>query len=222
MDASNSLYITLGLPRDASPEAITKAYRKLAKRFHPDRNVGDDDAKANYAAVDQAYRVLSDSARREKYDRTGEFEDLKPDNSITEIMSVLSPLMFGVLKAIVKQGGEVKEEDVVKHLCTALKHGKKELSSQRAGLLKDVVALQESADRFAVDEGEVNLLAAAAHNHIRAVQDKIEELDRELVRVEKVGEYLKKCRYNAAARKVITQMPRGMWSVGTASTTSSW
>lgn len=219
---NNELYFTLGLPRDASQEDITKAYRKLAKRFHPDRNVGDDDAKVHFAAVDHAYRVLSDQQRREKYDRTGQADDIRPDNTFAEIMSVISPLMFVVLKEIVKQGGEVKEEDVVKHMRTALASGKKELAKQRSQLVKESTALLDAVDRFAVDEGEENLLAAAARQHLRAIQDRIADVDKELSRVDKASEYLKKCRYNAAARKLITQIPPGMWRAGTASTASSW
>ncbi len=64
-------YEVLGVSRTATEVEITKAYRQLAKQYHPDRNVGDDEAKEKYAEVDEAYQVLNDPARRARYDRHG-------------------------------------------------------------------------------------------------------------------------------------------------------
>lgn len=64
-------YEVLGVARTATEVEITKAYRALAKQYHPDRNIGDDEAKAKYAEVDEAYAVLNDAAKRARYDRHG-------------------------------------------------------------------------------------------------------------------------------------------------------
>lgn len=64
-------YKVLGVDRTADKETITKAYRKLAKQYHPDRNVGDDDAKAKYAEVDEAYCILDDPVKKAEYDHHG-------------------------------------------------------------------------------------------------------------------------------------------------------
>lgn len=66
-------YEVLGVPRDAQPEAIKKAYRALALRWHPDRHQGPAKATAEerFKAASEAYEVLSDPAKREKYDRFG-------------------------------------------------------------------------------------------------------------------------------------------------------
>ena len=64
-------YEVLGVVRTATEVEITKAYRLLAKQYHPDRNIGDDDAKAKYAEVDEAYAVLNDPHKRSRYDRHG-------------------------------------------------------------------------------------------------------------------------------------------------------
>jgi molecular chaperone DnaJ len=64
-------YEVLGVARTATEVEITKAYRLLAKQYHPDRNIGDDDAKAKYAEVDEAYAVLNDPHKRARYDRHG-------------------------------------------------------------------------------------------------------------------------------------------------------
>lgn len=63
-------YDTLGVARDAGADEIKRAYRKLAQQFHPDRNK-EPDAEKKFAEVGEAYEVLSDPEKREKYDRLG-------------------------------------------------------------------------------------------------------------------------------------------------------
>jgi DnaJ-class molecular chaperone len=64
-------YEVLGVARDASPDAVKKAYRKLARQYHPDVNPGDKTAEKNFKEVQQAYDVLSDQEKRAMYDRYG-------------------------------------------------------------------------------------------------------------------------------------------------------
>jgi DnaJ-class molecular chaperone len=64
-------YEVLGVPRDASEEVIKKAYRKLARQHHPDRNPGDKQAEARFKEVQEAFDVLSDQSKRTQYDRFG-------------------------------------------------------------------------------------------------------------------------------------------------------
>ncbi|MEL7499599.1 MAG: molecular chaperone DnaJ [Planctomycetota bacterium] len=69
--AKRDYYEVLGVARDASDRDIAKAYRKLAVKFHPDSNPGDDEANANFKEAAEAYEVLSDSGKRNRYDRFG-------------------------------------------------------------------------------------------------------------------------------------------------------
>jgi DnaJ-class molecular chaperone len=64
-------YETLGVKRDASEDEIKKAYRKLAREFHPDRNPGDKQAETRFKEVQDAYDVLSDQTKRAQFDRFG-------------------------------------------------------------------------------------------------------------------------------------------------------
>jgi curved DNA-binding protein len=64
-------YEVLGVARDANEEAVKKAYRKLARQYHPDRNPGDKAAEAKFKEVQEAYDVLSDKNKRAQYDRFG-------------------------------------------------------------------------------------------------------------------------------------------------------
>ncbi len=64
-------YETLGVERDASDEQIKKAYRRLAMKFHPDRNPDDASAEDRFKAAKEAYEVLSDARKRAAYDQFG-------------------------------------------------------------------------------------------------------------------------------------------------------
>jgi curved DNA-binding protein len=68
---STDLYSELGVARGATSEEIRKAYRKLAVRWHPDRNPGDAAAETKFKALNNAYQVLSDGKKRALYDEFG-------------------------------------------------------------------------------------------------------------------------------------------------------
>jgi molecular chaperone DnaJ len=68
---AKTLYDTLGVAKNASQDEIKKAYRKLAREFHPDKNAGDKDAEERFKEVQTAYDVLADADKRKQYDRTG-------------------------------------------------------------------------------------------------------------------------------------------------------
>src|SRR5919202_6018035 len=66
-----SLYDTLGVKKNASADEIKKAYRKLAAKYHPDRNPGDASAEERFKDVQNAYDLLSDPEKRKQYDTFG-------------------------------------------------------------------------------------------------------------------------------------------------------
>lgn len=69
--AKKDYYEILGLKRDASQDEIKKAYRKLALKYHPDKNKGDKNAEEKFREATEAYEVLHDEEKRKKYDMYG-------------------------------------------------------------------------------------------------------------------------------------------------------
>ena len=69
--AKRDYYEVLGLEKNASADDIKKAYRKKAIQFHPDKNPGDKQAEENFKEAAEAYDVLSDPQKRQRYDQFG-------------------------------------------------------------------------------------------------------------------------------------------------------
>ena len=69
--SGRNYYDILGVSKTATPEEIKKAYRKLAMKYHPDRNQGDKSSETKFKDVSEAYAVLSDSEKRKQYDMFG-------------------------------------------------------------------------------------------------------------------------------------------------------
>ncbi len=94
-------YEVLGVKRDASAEEIKKAYRQMALKNHPDRNPGDAEAERRFKEAAEAYEVLSDQAKRQRYDRYGhagmEGAGVHNFRSADDIMSAFSEIFGGGL-----------------------------------------------------------------------------------------------------------------------------
>ncbi len=94
-------YEVLGISREASTDDIKKAYRQMALKYHPDRNPGDEEAPKRFKEAAEAYEVLSDPDKRQRYDRYGHaglngaaFHDFR---STDDIMSAFSDIFGGGL-----------------------------------------------------------------------------------------------------------------------------
>lgn len=88
MEGSKDYYRMLGIPEDAAEEEIKAAYRRLAKKYHPDAHPGDEKCEAMFREVNEAYDVLGDARKRKAYDgerhraeRTGSFRSERTGDS---------------------------------------------------------------------------------------------------------------------------------------------
>ncbi|PDW02894.1 DnaJ C-terminal domain-containing protein [Candidatus Viridilinea mediisalina] len=92
-------YQELGVARGASEQEIKQAYRKLARKYHPDINPGDKTAEARFKAINEAYEVLADKEKREKYDRFGgdwkRYEQAGPGFDYSENFADIFETLFG-------------------------------------------------------------------------------------------------------------------------------
>src|SRR5687767_9543422 len=96
-------YEVLGVGRDADAETITKAYRKLAMKYHPDRNVGDKEAEGKFKAAAAAYATLRDPDKRARYARYGHAglegmgggHDFRDARSVFDVFGNLFGDLFG-------------------------------------------------------------------------------------------------------------------------------
>src|SRR5512140_46333 len=77
----NDYYQTLGVERAASADEIRKAYRRLARKHHPDLNPGDKSAEDRFKRIQEAYDVLSDTKKRKMYDEYGFYSEQGPPPS---------------------------------------------------------------------------------------------------------------------------------------------
>src|SRR2546423_10903042 len=77
--AKEDYYQILCVKRDAKPEEIKKAYRRLARKYHPDVNPGDKSAEERFKRITEAHEVLSDPKKRQVYDRFGQYSDTLAD-----------------------------------------------------------------------------------------------------------------------------------------------
>lgn len=97
--AKKDFYSILGVARGATAEEIKKAYRKMALQFHPDRNPGNKEAEDRFKEAAEAYEVLSDPAKKQRYDQFGHEgirgTDFRPFTDVNDIFSTFSDIFGG-------------------------------------------------------------------------------------------------------------------------------
>ena len=102
MAAKRDYYEVLGVKKDADENTIKKAYRKLAKKYHPDSNAGDAGAEQKFKEVTEAYNVLSDKEKRKLYDRFGHaaFDGSAPEGGYAGAGNGAGPALAALAEAV--------------------------------------------------------------------------------------------------------------------------
>ncbi len=108
MTGKRDYYEILGVERNAGVEEIEKAYRKLARQHHPDRNIGDSDAELKFKEVTEAHEVLIHVEKRERYDRYGHAGLDPNDTGFGPAGSNFSDIVSDLFSAFMGGGGNTR------------------------------------------------------------------------------------------------------------------
>lgn len=147
------LYSALGVPRDADPAMIKKAYRRKARETHPDRNPGNAAASQQFAMVSTAYRVLSDQEQRERYDRTGDAPRNVGDQH-NERRSQLLQLFLQLIESC----PDVAHNDLVKHAGDVLNNAQDQARRQVKQLQAKLEKRRAATERLSRVDGKPDQL----------------------------------------------------------------
>ena len=160
-------YETLGVARDANRAAIRSAYRKAAKRVHPDAG----GSAAKFAKITRALAVLEDPDRRAHFDQTGEAEEKPVDNRAANIALMLSAV-FGAVLADADQGGRAYETvDIPEAMVNMLARRRRETVDNDNKIGKHIANLKKLMPRFhARAKGERNQMAEIVNGQIISLE----------------------------------------------------
>ncbi len=216
----SDLYATLGVKKTATAAQLKRAFRKRSKETHPDRNVGDPAAPERFKAVMHAWRILSDSERRKRYDATGDASDT-PDNTHTAIAEVLTHKFREVVAAVLNQGGKLTNASLLDGIKTALKARNAELAKAKQSMEKARAELQALAGRFTTTDGAgENVFDGILQFDLDAMDRQLKTVEAEKALNEKAIEYLKAYQFR---QDLVTATARnGVVRTGVPTTTSGW
>lgn len=128
------LYVILGVSKSATDKEIKAAYRKLAMRWHPDRNAGSVEAEEKFKKIKEAYEVLSDAVRRAHFDTTGDYKQATAKDD--ELTRTFITLFQSILQNL---GTRALHVDIVDSL-------RKELRRQDSQRLSNIENLKGQLD----------------------------------------------------------------------------
>lgn len=186
-------YEVLGVTVNATTDEIKKAYRKLARKFHPDANPGEDDTQ--FKQVQAAYRLLIDDERRARYDATGDAGEVRPDNADGQAMQVLSECLGVVLQTLMDKHKSVASENVIVHMSLCLMQRSKDLNNRIAEYEKARETLANVRSRIKPVCETENYFEAIIAGQTKVVDANIAATSAERQAVARAIELLTKWRY---------------------------
>ena len=98
-ESKRDYYEVLGVSKDADEATLKKAYRQVAKKYHPDMNPGDAEAEKKFKEASEAYAVLSDPEKRRQYDQYGHAADMADSILTVLILEIFSEISSEICSA---------------------------------------------------------------------------------------------------------------------------
>lgn len=202
-----TLYTDLDIPPDADRDALTRAHRKAVKRHHPD--AGGD--REQFERVQRAWLVLSDPAKRERYDRTGQTDD-QPDNELSRLANIL----VGAFDSVMSEAAEIMDRvDVIARMTRNLRTMALD-ARQKIGQVKKLRGQFERARKRLSFAGDgPDMLGRVLDERLQQAAAQIDAMEREAALIDRAGEHLKMYGWEFEA------VPAPMYSGTTYGTTST-
>lgn len=128
-ETKRDYYEVLGVDRNADDAALKKAYRALAKKYHPDMNPGDKEAEKKFKEASEAYAVLSDAEKRRQYDQFGHaaFEGGQAELVAASVVSIL---VVRILETFSEIFSEICSEEVAVEVVLAMDRCRGQISER--------------------------------------------------------------------------------------------
>lgn len=187
-------YEVLGVPRDASASQIRKKFRKLAMRYHPDRNRDDPDAVRRYRGVVDAYEVLSDPDRRRRFDETGATDRPAAEHP-SEILNLVVPVFLDCLQELSRAGKTPADTDVLKMVRQRIESHRGQVETAHGNITRAIKHLTAARGRFELDGSPDNVLNEVVESKVREVTVQLNLCKDELDRLTRTLDFLKRCKY---------------------------
>ena len=187
-----TLYDVLGVAPDASSDEIHRAYRELAKTYHPDRNAGDENAKHQFNRISDACDVLSDPLRRREYDETGKTKQHRDTDQ--DMLGVVVPHFLQAINDAANGFNGIETTDLVLVTRRKIEEQLRMAEEAHERMTKDVKTLETVHSRLEVTEGP-NLLAESVASGVRQLQGNIECCKADMDRFTRALAWLKNYKY---------------------------
>jgi len=167
-DFTGNLYEILGVNKDADKATIKKAFKRLANKHHPDKSGGNE---TYFKLILEAYEVLSDPARRKKYDESG---DTRKTNLNELARNMLADLFSKIL-----QGGSHDYQSILKSVEDILNNSEREIKNEVKRLTNTKKDLNKKIKRITVKNGN-NLYAGVIEQQLLTINNQVNGLTERL------------------------------------------
>lgn len=171
----SDLYDALGVAKDADEAAIRGAYRRAAKKAHPDAGGSPE----RWALVKLAHDTLTDDASRDRYDRTGETGGRTPDQDEANSRQMAFAALEAVLNEIERRRLSYSDIDVIADAVRTLRNNQERLYGEITAFEAAVAKAQKAAKRLKAKKGKQNLLADMMQAKVEALQRSLAAKKRE-------------------------------------------